>query len=128
MSIIDNFASPGNLFGALSQCYRLRGACHHLDPDAVAVDSSGGTVYVADSGNGSVAVISSNTGIPTSVSRYISVGAPRGGLRVAQYSPGKASPRSALMGLVSASAPTPPSSSRHPMRRAVEFAVSPATR
>jgi DNA-binding beta-propeller fold protein YncE len=46
-----------------------------LDPDAVAVDSSSGTVYVANAGNGSVAVISSNAGTPATVSRYISVGA-----------------------------------------------------
>ena len=46
-----------------------------INPDAVAVDSSTGTVYVANAGNGSVSVIpANNNGGPRTVTKNIGVG------------------------------------------------------
>ena len=44
-----------------------------INPDAVAVDSSTGTVYVANAGNSSVSVIANINGTPTTVSKNIPV-------------------------------------------------------
>ena len=46
-----------------------------INPDAVAVDSSTGTVYVANAGNSSVSVIANNNGTPTTVGHTIPTGA-----------------------------------------------------